>query len=383
MDDAYDAVVVGGGIVGASSAYHLARNGLETLLLDRGDEGRATDAGAGILSPATSSRAGSADWFEFATDAVAYYETLVERLEREGVDRTGYDRTDLLTVAVTEDEVDEYEAALGRIENRQERLGEPAPGSIEELPATAARERFPPLSAVERAFHYTDAARVDGRTFADALLEAGRERGLAVETGDVTGIEFEDGRIAGVRTASGRVVAADRAIVAGGAWSGPFADDLGVEIPVEPQRGQIAHLELSDAETDEWPLVTGFRGHYVVPWPDGRIAVGATRENDAGFDVRKTAGGVREVLAEALRTAPGLGEATLLEVRVGVRPTTPDGLPILGAVPDVDGAYLATGHGPTGLQLGPYSGKVIADLAAGESVRGLRPFSVGRFDGGW
>lgn len=380
MTDVYDAIVIGGGIVGASSAYHLSRAGVKTLLLDREDDGRATDAGAGILSPATSSRTASDDWFAFATDAVGYYDDLLECLARDGVESTGYDRTGLLAVAVSETEVDRYEATLERIEARTSRLGAPKPGSVEEVEPATARDRFPPLGDVERAFYYEDAARVDGRAFAGALCEAGRAHGLTVELGDVESIEREHEAVTGIRTVSGRFIETGRVIVAGGAWSRSFADDLGIALPIEPQRGQLVHLEWPGSRTDDWPLISGFGDHYVVPWPGGRVVVGATRESGSGFDVRATAGGVQEVLEEALSVAPGLEAATFRAVRVGVRPTTPDGLPILGAVPGADGAYLATGHGPTGLQLGPYSATLVAELAMGESVGdALEPFTVERF----
>src|SRR5262249_30516340 len=118
----------------------------------------------------------------------------------------------------------------------------------------------------------------------------------------------------------------------------------------------------------------------LVPWPDARVAAGATRETGSGFDPRVTAAGVREVLQEALRVAPGLADWDLHEMRVGLRPLSRDGLPILGAVPGTEGAYLITGHGASGLQLGPYSGKVVADLMLGRPAEiDLAPFSVSRF----
>jgi glycine/D-amino acid oxidase-like deaminating enzyme len=105
-----------------------------------------------------------------------------------------------------------------------------------------------------------------------------------------------------------------------------------------------------------------------VSWPGGRVAVGATREDGSGFDRRVTAGGLRHVLDEALRVAPGLAVAELLEVRVGLRPMTPDHLPVLGRVPGRPDVVVATGHGPSGLTLGPYSGRLAADLALGLDV---------------
>jgi D-amino-acid dehydrogenase len=385
----YDAVVVGGGIVGSSVAHHLARDGADALLVDRADEGRATDAGAGILSPATSSRTGSDPWFAFAVEAVDYYPDLVARLRDEQDRDTGYAQCGLLSVAIDDAEVEAFDRAIDRIETRQRELGRPEPGSFAEISPRDAADRFPALAAVERAAYYDAAARVDGRLLTDALRRAGRVHGLDVREATAEEILIDGDEISGVIT-DGGPVETDAVVVAGGAWSPEFGDQLGVEIPVEPQRGQIAHLdvgtgdgepiETDQSDTADWPIVSAFRGHYLVPWPAGRVAAGATRDTGSGFDPRTTAGGVREVLDEALRVAPGLSDAELADVRVGLRPLSEDGLPVLGGVPGIDGAFLATGHGPTGLQLGPYSGKMVAEIVRDrEPETDISGFGVGRF----
>ncbi|WP_135806733.1 NAD(P)/FAD-dependent oxidoreductase [Halorussus marinus] len=376
----YEVAVVGGGIVGSSVAYHLARDGVDAVLVDREDDGRATAAGAGILSPATSSRTADDAWFEFAVEAVDYYPELVDALEAEQDGDPGYARPGLLSVAATDAEVEDFEAGLDRIERRQAELGRPDPDAFAEIPVEEARERFPPLAdSVRRAAHYENAGRVDGRLLTRALRQAGENHGLAIEHTDARRIRLDEDSVAGLDTADGRLDA-ERVVVAGGAWSSAFGDQLGVEIPVEPHRGQIAHLDAGDRETADWPIVSPFRGHYVVPWGDERVVAGATRESDSGFAPRRTAGGVREVLEECLRVAPELANAALDEIRVGLRPVSADRLPVLGAVPDVEGAYLATGHGATGLQLGPYSGKLVAQAAVGdEPATDVSAFGIDRF----
>ncbi|WP_129114091.1 NAD(P)/FAD-dependent oxidoreductase [Halegenticoccus tardaugens] len=379
----YDAVVVGGGIVGSAAAYHLARGGTETLLLDREDAGRATDAGAGIVTTGTEQRDGPDDWYRFAADAMAYYPALADRLEADGCADHSYRRRGMLQVAVTPDERDALAAARERAERRTDRFGHPPDGSVDRLDPDEATELFPPLSDVEAALHYRDAAQVDGRRFERALRTAGERRGLDVRNEAATGVRLaDDGAVVGVETERGGHDAPS-VVIAGGAWSPAFAADLGVDLPVEPLRGQIVHLDCADfdADPDAWPIVGGFRHHYVAPWAEGRVAVGATRERGVGFSATPTLGGLDEVTAEALRLAPGLADATYLETRVGLRPATPDDLPIVGPVPGVPGAYVATGHGATGLQLGPYSGKAVADLiAGGNPVDGLAAFAVDRFD---
>jgi D-amino-acid dehydrogenase len=373
-----NAIVVGGGIVGSATAYHLATAGTDVTLFDRGDEGRATDAGAGILSPATSSNADSEPWFRFAIDAVDYYEPLNEALFEAGVEETGYAVPGLLRVAVNGAEARLFDEALAVIRDRQARLG--APERIDELDPASARERCPAVGDVERALWNPNGGRVDGRTFTAALQEAAEGAGLAVRKADVTDIRVESDRVRGV-VADGEWVDADAVVIAGGAWSPEFAADLDYEVPVEPMRGQILHLQ-SDHDTDDWPIVTGTRSLYTVPWGDGRIAVGATYEEGSGYAPHTTVAGVHEVLSDTLDVLPGLAEAAIGEIRVGLRPGSADGLPVCGPVPGVEGAYLATGHGPTGLQMGPYTGRQVARLVRGEPLEtDMSDFSPARFVG--
>ena len=190
---------------------------------------------------------------------------------------------------------------------------------------------------------------------------------------------IKDKKVIGVHV-DGEDIRAGKVAIAGGAWSAAFGEQLGVQIPVEPQRGQIIHLKFDNVDTSRWSVINAFRGHYMVAWDDGRVAVGATRETGSGFIPHTTAEGIREVLSEALRIAPGLASAQLLEVRVGLRPYCADGLPVLGTIPDIENIYLATGHGASGLQLGPYSGKVIADMMTDKTVdKDLDPFQITRF----
>ena len=377
---AFDAIVVGGGLLGSATAYHLVAGGARTLLVDRADVGRATDAGAGILSPETNSRDPEA-WFDFAVAAVAYYPELIERLRAEQAADTGYARCGQLVVAATDDEVESFARAKRIVFERQRRRGLPRPDDLREISPAEARELFPPLAAVHGAIYSRVAARVDGRLLNRALRTAAEARGLVVRTGAVERLVLEHARASGV-VLDGETVAAEAVAIAGGAWSETFGRQLGVAIMVAPQRGQIIHLGLRGTDTSAWPMISAFHHHYLVAWPDSRVVAGATRETGSGFAPHTTAAGVREVLSEAMRVAPGLAGAEIREIRVGLRPFTVDTLPVLGAVPGVAGVFLVTGHGPTGLTLGPYSGKLVAGLMLGKAPESdLSPFSVARFGG--
>ena len=163
-------------------------------------------------------------------------------------------------------------------------------------------------------------------------------------------------------------IAAGAVVVAGGAWSAEMGAALETTLPVVPLKGQIVHLSLPDTDSSHWPIVQPVLGFYLVPWPDGRVACGGTMEAEAGFDHRPTADGLHQLLRECLRTAPGLAQAAVLETRVGSRPATPDGRPIIGRVTGWSNVFVATGHGAEGLLLGPYSALVVARMVLGRQA---------------
>lgn len=374
-----DTIVIGGGIVGASAAYHLAKGGAKTLLVDRHDPGRATDAGAGILSPETSGIGIAEAWFPFAVECVDYYTILMPLLYAEQDGDTGYAVCGKLTVAVDDDEVEAFNHARERIFARQKQRGLPSVDDLYEISSEEAQQMFPPLAPVKGAIYYRGGARVDGRLLNAALLRAAARYNLERRQASVERLVMDGKNVTGV-VVDGATITASRVIIAGGAWTPEFATQLGVEIPVRPQRGQIIHLTLPDADTADFPIVVAFHGHYIVAWEGGRIVVGATRELGVGFNRFTTADGIREVLGEATRVAPGLGQAQFQEIRVGLRPHTEDHLPVLGEVPNIANVYLCTGHGASGLQLGPYSGKLAADWALGNPVKtDIAAFHVTRF----
>lgn len=376
---AEDVIVIGGGVVGASAAYALARRGVRVTLVDRGDAGQATAAGAGIISLGTSTGAPPA-LFALGLPGLAYFDALQEQLAEGGETQTGYDVVGMLHVAMSEAEADQL-PALELLFNQRRDAGLRHIGTVTLISGDEARARFPALSAaVVGAVAMADGARVDGRLLRDALRRAAERRGARIVLGDATP-QVAGARVEAVTVGRERL-AAGTVLVAGGAWSVALAQALGVSLPVFPQRGQILHLEMPESETSRWPVIVGFYSHYLLTFPPHRVVAGATRESASGFDVRMTAGGVHEALGEALRVAPGLATATLKEVRVGLRPASPDGLPLLGRLPGYENVLVATGHGASGLQLGPYSGALMAGLALGEPAPlDLAPFAVGRFAG--
>ncbi len=379
---ACDVVVVGGGLVGSALAYELVTAGADTVLVDRHDPGRATDAGAGILSPETHQDP-DPDTFAFGMAAARHYPELIERLAADGAEESGFAVTGSLLVAERPGDDEFMERAAGLVAAR-------SPGSVEEIDPVEAQRHFPPLAPVRRALFNPAGRRVDGRALNAALRRAAVGRGLRVIDAAVTSFTLDrsQGTVDGVATTEGALPTGAVAIC-GGAWSPVVAEALGVTIPVVPLKGQIVHLMLPDTDSRHWPIVQPVLGYYLVPWPDGRVACGGTMEAEAGFDHRPTADGLHQLLRECLRTAPGLAQATLAEVRVGLRPASADGDPVVGPLPGWANAYVATGHGAEGLLLGPVSARVLAGTILdggrgttdrdGVPPRMLERWSPGRF----
>jgi D-amino-acid dehydrogenase len=358
-------VVVGAGIAGVSAAYQLARRGVEVLVVDDARPGVATAAGAGIVSPwATVDE----EHFGLAGPAAGYYPELVAAMAEETDEPTSYAVVGGLVVSPDEDAL---RAVQLRVAARA--ADHPAAGEVSLLDSAQARALFPPLAPGLAAVHVGGGARVDGRQMRASLLDAARRRGAGLRTG--TAALTPDG----VRV-DGEFLGADAVVVAAGAWSGELVASLGVALPVAPQRGQITHLGVA-ADTTTWPVVSPLgSGHYLLAFPGGRVVVGATRETGSGFDHRVTAAGQLEVLEQALTVAPGLRDATLLETRVGFRPATPDGRPVLGPLPGHPHVVLATGFGPAGLTVAPLAGALVADGVLGDAPRlDLRAYRLDRF----
>jgi D-amino-acid dehydrogenase len=357
-----DVVVVGGGLVGTSTAYELVAAGADVVLVDRHDPGRATDAGAGILSPETNQDPDPA-FFSFGMAAARHHETLSERLVDDGAADPGFGVTGSLLVAQRPDDDAFMEAAAALVEER-------CPGLAEPIEPRDAFRYFPALGPVRAALFSPAARRVDGRVLNDALRGVARSRGLRVVNSAATGVDLDRARqtVSGVVTGEG-TIPADAVVITGGAWSPEMGEAFGVNIPVRPLKGQIVHLALPGSDTSSWTIVQPVLGFYLVPWPGGRVACGGTMEADAGFDHRPTADGLHQLLREGLRAAPGLAQATVTEVRVGTRPTTPDDRPVLGPLPGWTNAYVATGHGTEGLLLGPFSALVVARAVLGSVDR--------------
>lgn len=177
MNGSYETIVIGGGIVGASAAYHLARDGIQTLLIDRDDPGRSTDAGTGVVSTESSGH-GSGAMYQFMTEAARYYPDVVSDIGSTVDVDHGYSRCGTLSVAISEDERSILNTFKQRVRELHQEDDRPPAETFYEVSPPEAERLFPPLSDVVDAFYYEGGARVDGRLMNRALLRAGQEYGL-------------------------------------------------------------------------------------------------------------------------------------------------------------------------------------------------------------
>ncbi len=361
-------VIVGGGIVGASCAYHLAAAGRTALLVDEPLSGRATDAGAGIIS-ALGSRSRGQDWDAFGARSAAYYSGLVDALIDLGEHQHGWSRVGQLLAG--DDDLDAVHAHAQRITDL---FGADALGTPQIVGRADIARLWPGLRA-ESAVWLDRVGRVDGRQFRDALLNAFRTLGGRT-VGGAAVIRRDRDRV--TLHLDGRRLDADTIVLAAGAWTGRMLSEIGLPGDwIVPQRGQILHVSLPG--TEGRPIVGAPQHNYLISFPADRLVFGATRETGTGFDPVATVGGAQWLVNGALAILPALRDARVIETRVGLRPASSDGMPVLGPVAGIDNLYLATGLGPSGLTLGPYSGKMVADIVAGASNSVPATFRPDRF----
>jgi D-amino-acid dehydrogenase len=275
--DVMHIVVVGGGMLGASAAFHLARAGAQVTIVDQAHEGRATAAGAGIICPWVSG-ADDAAFYRLYVEGARYYGELVPVLAECGETDLGFRRVGALVVSDDADEVAALHAMLDR-----RRVDTPEMGATSVLSPRDARALFPPLRADLAGLHVANGARVDGRRMAAGLLHAALGLGAREVEGHAE-LLTDGNRVTGVSVRDA-TIGADGVIVAAGAWAPSLLSPLGITLSIEPQRGQIVHLRLPQQDTRDWPVVLPAGSHYLLAFDDSRVVVGATRERVAWVSI--------------------------------------------------------------------------------------------------
>ncbi|HWN75254.1 MAG TPA: glycine oxidase ThiO [Candidatus Udaeobacter sp.] len=363
----YDAVVAGGGIIGASIAFELASEGLSVAVFDAQIPGReASWASAGMISPAPENST-MASLLPISLASVRLYPDFLKRVEELSGKNVGYRKDgalDLLLNGAGQAEIDELLALHRGAGLRAEALSGPE-----------ARELEPALTGELRAaVHRPDEASLDNRLLTEATLEAARRKGVEIFPGNGAKALWTEGTTCrGLHLQNGRVEA-KWTVIAAGCFSARI-DGVAPYAPVTPAKGQMMALRCGavNLKKDLWC------GHiYLVPRHDGRIIAGSTVEYE-GFDRNVTVAGMKNILTGAVSLVPALEAARIEETWAGLRPDSPDHLPILGPT-DLDGLLIATGHFRSGILLTPVTARLIREWVTTQKVsEDWAPFSPLRF----
>jgi glycine oxidase len=354
----WDAIVVGAGIIGLSLAIELNKQGLRVLVVEKGEPGReASWAAGGMLvdSPAET----LPGLRELATASARIYPEFVHELE----DESGW-KIDMRSVGTllfaghgtghspVTTQADALPQPLAELEPALEILNNPEP-------------RFTALYIKERS--------VDPRHLTAAAIAAARHRGVEFSSGDqVLALELADGKVSGVLTNKTKF-AAGMVVNCAGAWAGQIGPH---SFPTRPVKGQMLYVAMPQKEMVRHVVRTP--EVYLIPRSDGRMLIGTTVE-EAGFDKQTVPETILKLRQAAIGLVPKLADARILEAWAGLRPGTPDGLPILGATPTA-GYFVATGHFRDGILLAPVTAGVIAEVILGRAPEyDLGAFSALRF----
>jgi len=347
-----DVVVVGGGVVGAACARQLAHDGRRVRLIERGgDSGEAWRASAGMLASQIDAPAGD-DMFELGIAGREFYrDHAVEIREATGVD-IGLWEAGILQLAASEAEVEHLKARVAS----QRQHGH----HCEWLDPDEVRRERPGLGANLGAFVAPKDGAVDPARLVQALRTDAVNRGVELVEDQVVSLSRSNGRVSGVQGRAWHP--ADHVVLAAGAWTGRIGN-LPRPVSVEPVRGQMVALPWPEGAN---PSIVFGGGGYLLH-RDGEAWCGSTMEH-AGFVSGVTEAAVTELRARAEALLPDLAGARVLRAWAGLRPGTPDGLPIVGKEPDLEGLWYATGHGRNGILLAGITAMIIDQLLSGEAT---------------
>jgi len=345
----WDVIVIGGGIIGLSLALELRKQGASVLVIDKGEPGKEASWAAGGMLVDCSAETHPA-LQPLAIASARMYPEFVEEIQ--------------VHSGLSVDLRDQGAIVFPPSEHVDDVLSNPLPAPLAELE--------PEIAASNRPAFYLKERSVDPRALAHAALEAAKHRGIDISSADpVTEVTLSGGRVSGVSTTKTKFLA-DKVVNCAGAWSGQIGP---YPFPTRPVKGQMLCFV-----TTRGLLKHVIRSPeiYLIPRGDGRILAGATVE-EAGFDKRTDTATIQRLHRAALAMVPALKNARMLEDWAGLRPGTPDALPILG-VTATAGYYVATGHFRDGILLAPVTARLMAQVMAGKKPEyNLAPFSPSRF----
>lgn len=327
--------VIGGGIAGASVAYHLLQTGFEVIVYDRKDAGQATSVSAGIICPWVSQRRNKA-WYQLVRSGAAYYPEFIQQLEQLTNVKTGYQQSGALLLF--KDESTQHKA-FKRISDK--RIEAPEMGTLTLLTGETLKRSMPALTEGYFGHHLSGGGQVNGETLLQAL-KAGVLR---------LGGRWSD-------TSASHLSKDILTVYTAGAWG----NELQSQIPISHQKAQLLHFEM-DVE-GQFPVIMGMKTDYIISFGEGHFAIGTTHEDTTSFNDEPTEEAADQLKKLAQNYFPQQ-QLRNFRVAVGLRPYTPNHLPVIQQVNDI--TWVVNGLGSSGLTAAPYIGKELATLLSGKS----------------
>ncbi len=382
-----EVVVIGGGVIGAATAYFLAKEGAEVMIVELEDlAAGASGACDGFISLQTK-QLGS--HMEMALESLSLFPSIVEDLNA----NVEFNPCGGLMLATSQDQLKELKARAKKLKS--------AGLEIETLSASDVKQYLPEVSQdIKGASYCPQDAQINPIAFTLGLAQKAQEMGATIIKGvKVENIVVTNNRVREVNTSAGSIHSR-RVICAAGTGSNQIGKMIIVDIPVMPQRGQILVTEVKEHFLDK--IVSGAEylgtkanieglmpqdeeaaklglGFTVEQTASGNLLIGSTREF-AGSDSNTTPEAISAIAKNAVKYLPWIKDLDVIRSFAGLRPYSPDGLPILGTVKGVKGFYIATGHSGDGICLAPITGRLMSELVLdGETSLDISPFSLYRF----
>ncbi|PKR78398.1 FAD-dependent oxidoreductase [Halalkalibacillus sediminis] len=351
-------IIVGAGILGASTAFHLAEKGHQVILIDKKDVGEATRASAGIISPWLSQKQ-NPELYDVIRLGASYYPQLIGRLKEIGINHLGYDQVGSYHLHKSHDKLEKMmEDAKDR------RTAAPEIGKVSLVKGESISKSVPVVGDRMGAVFIEGGAKVNSEIFRNALIEGAKYHGAEIIEGQA---ELKRNDLPRVHV-NDQTLEAEKVIVTTGAWANSLLKEVGINFNVYSTKTQTIKLRLPEADTSKWPVVMLPNNKYIVGFNNHEVLVGAEHHENHDFESFQSASAVFDLLKVAFKFAPGLKEAEIIESRVGFRPIGEKNHPVFGKHPTNEKLIIANGLGASGMTSGPFLGLEIAKIALNEET---------------
>lgn len=360
-------IIIGGGIVGSTAAFYLSQEpDLDLTLIDYG-VGTATRAAAGIICPWMAQKKNK-DWYRLTSDGAVFYRQLVADLEKAGASDIPFKQTGTIGLKSKPELLDKIKKIA------EERRGDaPVIGDITTLIGEEIVEYLPLLKSDFYGIHLEGGGRIDGGRLIDILQEQFVKNGGQRLQGQAKLLDQHHVEL------DGQTMTADHIILAAGAWLPHLLQPLGYHVDVRPQKGQLLELD-TDYDTNSWPVCMPYGQIDILPFEDGKIIVGATHEDDMGYDLTLVPEKIQAMQDKAAEFMPPLTDFPVVRTRVGTRAYTSDYAPFYGNIADMETVWVASGLGSSGLTNGPFIGWQLAKEIIGQETHFDRsPYSADKY----